>query len=166
MVIEYAKIVVLGLLVASVVGYVIALGCYLLGATTGIKMLKKAVSFFDDRDGSYVFGLPISAATAFGIVMAFDAVSPFEKADNTLSFEAFNAKFSGPAAPATIWIVCYLTLVVSMRIAPNLSGNRASEPPENPAPEVPPPDEAQSDRDKGRGRPPKQSRASRKPRRR
>lgn len=91
----------------------------------------------------YMFALPISAVAAFGVVAllmtlatgkpsyenirsadAASAVAPpaqpankdKEKDADKLTFKAFNLEFSGPAGPVTLWIVIYLTLVVSIRI--------------------------------------------------
>lgn len=175
MTIETAKGVVLSFLVVSVCVYVVALGCYLFGVASGMRALQRLVSFFNTREGSYVFGLPISAATAFGIVMIFDIVSPFKKEGESLSFEAFGAKFSGPAAPATIWVVCYLVLVASMRFAakklPTESDSSASmddatgETPNEQIPELSPTTKGRVRNDKGRTQLSK-SRANQRPRRR
>jgi hypothetical protein len=64
-----------------------------------------------DAAPAYTFGLPISAATAFAIVSVLEY-----RANGELTFEAFGASFSGPAAPVTLWLVCFLGLVAAMRI--------------------------------------------------
>lgn len=71
--------------------------------------------FADKR--AFTFGLPISAVTAFAITCVFEKLAnPSDK----LSFKAFGLEFNGPAAPATIWIICYLTLVGSMVMVKDL----------------------------------------------
>lgn len=57
-------------------------------------------------------GLPVCAITAFAIVGLLEQSSGAGK----LSFKAFGMDFTGPAGPVTLWVVCYLTLVGSMRI--------------------------------------------------
>jgi hypothetical protein len=111
---DLAKSVVLWVLVGGVLIYAVILGLYIMGSAFGC--LKDLVKFFNTAAPAFVFHLPLSAAAAFGIVLVFDAISPFAKDASSLSFEAFGAKFSGPAAPATIWVVCYLSFVASLRI--------------------------------------------------
>ncbi|QDU45213.1 hypothetical protein Mal52_37040 [Symmachiella dynata] len=73
---------------------------------------KKIVDIWQGK-GHYAFALPFSAIGAFAIVsiLGFQSGS-----DKLLSFDAFGLKFSGPAGPATLWIVCYLSLVSSVKI--------------------------------------------------
>jgi hypothetical protein len=58
----------------------------------------------------YLVGLPCSAVAAFGIV------SMLEISAGKLEFKAFNLDFTGPAGPVTLWVLCYLTLVGSIRM--------------------------------------------------
>ncbi|KJC49071.1 hypothetical protein UP09_07490 [Bradyrhizobium sp. LTSP885] len=73
-----------------------------------------ATDFFALGSYQFMFGLPISAVAAAAIVVVFQEVAPPKNEGGDLSFDAFGAKFSGPAVPATLWIVTYLALVVSM----------------------------------------------------
>lgn len=90
-------------------------------AAAGYFFFQLGATWFSFTDrlfslGSYkfVFGLPICAVAAAGIVIVFQHVAPPKKEGDSLSFEAFGAKFSGPAVPATLWIVTYLALVLSI----------------------------------------------------
>jgi hypothetical protein len=90
-------------------------------AAAGYFFFQLGASWFSFTDrlfslGSYkfMFGLPISAVAAAGIAIVFQHVAPPKKEGESLSFEAFGAKFSGPAVPATLWIVTYLALVLSI----------------------------------------------------
>jgi hypothetical protein len=53
----------------------------------------------------------MSGIAAFAIVNLLPGTK-----DGSLAFEAFSLKFSGPAVPATLWIVVYLSLVVSFKL--------------------------------------------------
>ncbi|GCE62906.1 hypothetical protein [Microcystis aeruginosa] len=59
----------------------------------------------------YAFDVPMSGIAAFAIVNLLPGTK-----DGSLAFEAFSLKFSGPAVPATLWIVVYLSLVVSFKL--------------------------------------------------
>jgi hypothetical protein len=106
--------------------YTLAAICHAL-ASFGLKKFSFVEPFFALGSPFFMFGLPISAVAAAAIVSVFQAVAPAQKEGNNLSFEAFGAKFSGPAGPATLWIATYLTLVVSIvaiaRIARQRGGN-------------------------------------------
>ena len=81
----------------------------------GVGWLSFCDHFFSLGDGQFMFGLPISGVAAAAIVCVFQVVAPSATDSNgQVSFEAFGAKFSGPAAPATLWIVTYLALVLSI----------------------------------------------------
>ena len=65
----------------------------------------------------YTFGLPICGVTAFAVVSVLERFAPAKAdASGKLEFKAFGLTFSGPAGPVTLWVVCYLVLVWSMRI--------------------------------------------------
>ena len=91
-----------------------ALAIFYALSSLGLTLFSFTDHFFSLGDGRFMFGLPIAGVAAAAIVCVFEAVSPSQKDGNNLSFEAFGAKFSGPAAPATLWIVTYLALVVSI----------------------------------------------------
>jgi hypothetical protein len=111
-------------IVVSVFGVVMYAGL-LLGYALGNKRAKDILG---RGNPSFMFGLPISAAIAFAIVCVFETVAPGTAAaadGGKLSFTAFGAAFTGPAGPTTLWVVCYLTLVASMRILNGASGSAA-----------------------------------------
>jgi hypothetical protein len=61
-----------------------------------------------------MFGLPISAVTAFAVVSLLEQLAP--ATSGKMEFKAFGLHFSGPAGPVTLWVVVYLVLVASMKI--------------------------------------------------
>ena len=58
-----------------------------------------------------VFGLPMAAALAFGIVVAFQ-----QTADGPLSMRMGPLEFSGPAGPILLWVVCFLAAVFAIAL--------------------------------------------------
>lgn len=58
-----------------------------------------------------VIGLPMAAALAFGIVMAFQ-----ETSDDPLSIKLGPLEIAGPAGPILLWVVCFLAVVAAIAI--------------------------------------------------
>jgi len=79
------------------------------------------VSLLDKGGGEYTFGLPIAGMVTTAIVYVFGVASP--GGDGKYTFRAFSLEFDGPAAPATIWIVVFLTFVASIRILRRRAGD-------------------------------------------
>ncbi len=77
-----------------------------------LKGWKKIVDLWRGNE-NYAFALPFSAIGAFAIVSILGIQSGTAE---LLRFKAFGLDFSGPAGPATLWIVCYMTLVSSVKI--------------------------------------------------
>ena len=101
-----AALFVLGLMV-----YALLLGLYAVNPSWSPEFMRNA------SKSQYIFGLPLSGITAFAIVCVLERISPAGRGDDgKLSFKAFGLEFSGPAGPVTLWVVCYLVLVASMRI--------------------------------------------------
>lgn len=93
----------------GLVVYAVLLGLYAFG-------VERVVAMLGDKP-PYTFGLPICGLAAFAVVSVLERLAP-AKADSAgqLEFKAFGLTFSGPAGPVTLWVVCYLVLVSSMRI--------------------------------------------------
>jgi hypothetical protein len=111
------------LAVACLFAYTAAAICYAL-SNFGWTMFSFVDRFFALGSAFFMFGLPISAVAAAAIVSVFQVVAPPQKDGTNLSFEAFGAKFSGPAVPATLWIVTYLALVLSIVAITRATGRR------------------------------------------
>ena len=58
-----------------------------------------------------VLGLPMAAALAFGIVVAFQHTS-----EGPLSMRFGPLEISGPAGPILLWVVCFLAAVFSIEL--------------------------------------------------
>jgi TRAP-type C4-dicarboxylate transport system permease small subunit len=59
-------------------------------------------------------GIPCSAISAYAIVAALSKASP-DTADR-LEFKAFGLVFSGPSGPITLWLMCFLAFIVSIKL--------------------------------------------------
>ena len=57
------------------------------------------------------YGIPFSAMAAFGVVSLLE----LSASDKSLKFKAFGLDFEGPAAPVTLWVVCFAAFIWSMK---------------------------------------------------
>ncbi len=105
---ELAKKIAVGVLLLGIAAYGLLMLAYVLGWPEAQALLKESPS--------HTFGLPISAITAFAIVALLEQRYSDKPKSETLNFKAFGLDFTGPAGPTTLWVVCYLTLVASMRL--------------------------------------------------
>jgi uncharacterized membrane protein YsdA (DUF1294 family) len=60
-------------------------------------------------------GLPFAAAGAYAIVALLLHVFPPEKQRDSIKFKAFGMEFTGPAGPITLWVVCFLSIIVAIK---------------------------------------------------
>ena len=58
-----------------------------------------------------VIGLPMAAALAFAIVVAFQQTS-----EGPVSLRFGPLEFSGPAGPIVLWVLCFLATVLAIRL--------------------------------------------------
>lgn len=100
-----AKSVAIGIFVLGLIAYGIFLFLAFFGRRADWRKLT-------EDNAASVLGLPVSAATSFAIVTILEVTS-----GGNLNFKAFNLAFEGPASPVTLWLVCYVSLVATMRLA-------------------------------------------------
>ena len=100
----------IGVLFLGIIAYALLVLAYVFRWHVAIELLGPKPGF--------TFGLPICAITSFAIVSLLETQSEGEKKSEKLNFKAFGLDFTGPASSVTLWVVCYLTLVASMRIVP------------------------------------------------
>ncbi len=75
-----------------------------------------------------VIGLPLAAISSFALVFVFNL--RFGKAppgdtgvvEQTI-LEFFGLRFTGPSGPTTLWVLCYLSIVLSIRVVHGLRNN-------------------------------------------
>ena len=94
----------------TIVSFVAGAGAY------GVMLLLYLLNVQEVRDlfnskPAYTFGLPLSGFAALGIVTLLS-----QAVDGKVEFKAFGLQFTGPAGPVTLWILCYWTLVGSLKI--------------------------------------------------
>ena len=87
--------------------------CYAILLARGYLLGNAAIRELLERHPAHNFGLPFCAIAAFAVVVLLNYGTG---GDGELEFEAFGLSFTGPAGPVTLWVVCYLALVGSMRI--------------------------------------------------
>ena len=67
------------------------------------------------RNIPFNVGLPVSGIGSFGVVSVFWSAFPHgasESGDMQLQF--MNLQFSGPSGPITLWVLCFLAMVLGM----------------------------------------------------
>ena len=57
-----------------------------------------------------ILGLPLAAITAFIVVAVF------RQSENPIEFEALGFKLKGAAGEIVLWIACFITIVVGIRL--------------------------------------------------
>jgi hypothetical protein len=116
--VEWGRKVVVIILLLGIACYAGLMLLYLANASSNCCTWVKEVVNPDPTVRVYTFGLPFCAIAAFGIVGLFEWHSQAKGEGGKVSFKAFGLEFSGPAGPVTLWILCYLALVGSMRLVP------------------------------------------------
>jgi|SRR5215813_4658006 len=77
-------------------------------------LAERVVGLLETPGREYTFGIPIAGVVTTVVVYLFGLVSPGP--GNNYTFKAFSLEFSGPAAPATIWIFTFLTFVATIKL--------------------------------------------------
>ena len=62
-----------------------------------------------------VVGLPMAA------VGAFIVVAVLQQSSGTIQFEALGLKFRGAAGQAMMWVICFLAIVIALKLVWSLS---------------------------------------------
>jgi hypothetical protein len=101
-------VVAVGLVGIGIYGLLIVL--YLL-AKAGFKKGEWVVKLLDLSGAEYTFGIPIAGVVTTVVVYLFGFAG-----DGKYTFKAFSFEFSGPVAPATLWIVTFITFIATIRI--------------------------------------------------
>ncbi|WP_294332428.1 hypothetical protein [uncultured Sphingomonas sp.] len=119
------RVAFLALIFLSVIAYLFVLAAYLVArAWNGLKW-DGLISLVHEAGPTNVFGLPIAAGAAFGIVTLFEHLSSSRKEAGEISFKIFGAEFSGPAGPTTLWLACFLTLLLGIKVASEIDAQKA-----------------------------------------
>ena len=103
---EYVEVFFVGLTVLSVAVYALLIALYLFKC-------ERVVSLLDKGGWEYTFGIPISGVVATVLVVLFGVAFP---GDGKYTFDAFSLKFTGPAGPATLWLLAFAVFIAAIRI--------------------------------------------------
>ncbi len=115
----------LALIFLFVVAYLIVLATYIAARSFPNLKWDSVINLVHEAGATNVFGLPIAGGAAFGIVTLFEHLSTARKEGGTISFKIFNAEFSGPAGPTTLWLACFLTLLLGIKVASDIDSQKA-----------------------------------------
>jgi len=95
-------------------GYFVLVAIAIIGDVDQLKSFKQAV----EGNVKLNLGLPIAIMVSFTIVSIFWSLFRPDKSKEAgaLSLKLFNLEFSGPSGPITLWVICYLSIVYSMKL--------------------------------------------------
>ncbi|WP_333571283.1 hypothetical protein [Sphingomonas sp.] len=107
------------------VAYIGLLGFYIFARISDAEGFKHFTFLIQEAGATNLFGVPLAAGAAFGIVTLFEHLSAARRLDGDIAFKIFSLQFSGPAGPATLWIACFLTLLVGIKVAADIDAQKA-----------------------------------------
>jgi hypothetical protein len=99
--------------IAIGVGSIIFVSAFVhLGAKYARKEMgaERWTNFFEDRF-SFVVGIPMSAVTAFGLVVYFEITS-----QGPIEISLWGLVLKGPAGPLMMWVVVFLAIVLGINV--------------------------------------------------
>jgi hypothetical protein len=114
--IEYAPGIAMAVVAFGLFGYAIALAMAAFVSGNAESVSARLRTWFT-ADPAQNIGIPCAAISAFAIVaVLLRAFPPSTGADgNQLLLKAFDLEFSGPSGPITLWLMCFLGFVFSMK---------------------------------------------------
>jgi hypothetical protein len=115
---EGTKDLAVDLVAVLLFGLVIGLAIYLLAvflAMLGVPWLR-GFKVALDLNGASTIGLPCAAVGSFGVVALLLHAFPPEKQAGAIKIKFFGAEFTGPAGPITLWLACFLSFVVAIKV--------------------------------------------------
>ena len=95
------------------VGAVVIYGIVLL---LGIWGNTQFTSFIRNAVGQYrvTIGIPVSAFASYAIVVFLLRIFPQKEVGGELVMKFAGQEFTGPMAPVTLWVLCFLSFVFAM----------------------------------------------------
>ncbi|MEO0432440.1 MAG: hypothetical protein AAF151_12160 [Cyanobacteria bacterium J06656_5] len=111
--IDMMKKVTILLLVIGMAAYGLILLLFAFGIPGAVELVKGWPS--------HAFDIPMAAIAAFGVVSFLERPKTTinedgSKTTNDLEFKAFSLEFTGPAVPATLWVVVFLSIMISFTL--------------------------------------------------
>lgn len=102
--------VILFISALSFVAYIVAMFLAYVFSLKALDNLKTAT----ESKELFNIGLPAAAAGAYAIVALLLHVFPPEKHRDSIKFKVFGMEFTGPAGPITLWVVCFLAIILAI----------------------------------------------------
>lgn len=96
--------------IVAILALIVYCGILLLYAISPVKSLGWVVDLVK-KWPAHAFDLPMSGIAAFAIVSLLRGAT-----GGSLEFTAFGLQFTGPAGPTTLWVVVFLSIVVSFKL--------------------------------------------------
>ncbi len=114
--IEYAPALAIAAVGFGLLGYAAAMALAAFGQAAQDSLAGRLRAWFQSAPAQNI-GLPCAALSAFAIVaILLRAFPPTSGENGALSFKAFGLEFSGPSGPITLWLICFLSFVVALRL--------------------------------------------------
>jgi hypothetical protein len=108
------------LLAIGLLGYAVALGLAAFGnatdSTAWPARLGKWIADWIKENPACNLGIPCSALASFAIVSGMLRVFGPQGTDGDLHLKAFGLDFTGPSGPVTLWLLCFLAFVFSLKL--------------------------------------------------
>ena len=109
--IDLMKMVAMLLLVLGMAAYALILLLFAFSQPDAVKLVGNWPS--------KAFDIPMAGIAAFGIVSFLEGTKMETKTKGEFGFTALGLDFTGPAAPATLWVVVFLSIVVALTLSSN-----------------------------------------------
>jgi hypothetical protein len=99
----------------GLVGYALALALAAFGKAEQASLSGRLRAWFQSAPAQNL-GLPCAGISAFAIVAIMLQAFQLPMENGTLSLKAFGLEFSGPSGPITLWVICFLAIVIALKL--------------------------------------------------
>jgi hypothetical protein len=106
---DWAPVIALILVIIGLVGFVIVCSVAVFGGPETLNSILM-------KNPAANVGIPCSALAAFVIVSTLLKVFPPKEDGGPLMLKFFGLEFTGPAGPISLWIACFLALILSVNM--------------------------------------------------
>jgi hypothetical protein len=118
-IIDYAPVAAVVLVSLGLIGYTLALALATFSREPpvgGTSLGGQLRAWFMSSPAQHI-GIPCSAIASFAIVtVLWKAFPPMTPAGGELQLKAFGLEFSGASGPITLWLLCFLGFVFSLKL--------------------------------------------------
>jgi hypothetical protein len=99
----------------GIAAYLVILGLAAFGSKEPNSMAGRLRTWVVSA-GAQNIGLPAAAMAAFAVVATLLRAFPPTDANGQLSLRAFGLEFTGPSGPITLWLICFMVIVIALRL--------------------------------------------------